>query len=97
MANYLSTQLYHESVLQRRTNANQQQNPESDALVQIPVLHCDGHQQAADEQHVGVFQILNADLKQITRDLPYIISNHTMITCEPAVPLSQSSNLFYEQ
>ncbi|TNN66432.1 hypothetical protein EYF80_023340 [Liparis tanakae] len=33
------------------TDANQHQNLESDALVKVPVLDGDGHQQAADEQH----------------------------------------------
>lgn len=52
--------------LQGGTNADQQQNSESDALVKVPVLHRDGHQQAANKQHVRVLQILDTDLKQIT-------------------------------
>lgn len=31
--------------------------------MKVPVLHCDGHQESTNEQHVGVFQILNADLE----------------------------------
>lgn len=56
----------HKAFLQGWTNTNQQQNSQSDAFVKVPVLHCDGHQQASDEQHVWVFQIFNTDLKQIT-------------------------------
>lgn len=52
-----------ELLLQGRTNTNQQQHSEGDALVQVPLLHGDGDQQAADEEHVGVFQVFNADLK----------------------------------
>lgn len=33
--------------------------------MKVPVLHCDGHQETSDEQHVGVFQVLNTDLKRI--------------------------------
>lgn len=32
--------------------------------MKVPVLHCDGHQESTNEQHVRVFQILNADLEQ---------------------------------
>lgn len=52
-----------ELLLQGRTNTNQQQHSEGDALVEVPLLHGDGDQQAADEEHVGVFQVFNADLK----------------------------------
>lgn len=54
----------YKAFLQGRTNTNQQQNSESDSLVKVPVLHCDGHQQSTNEQHVRVLQILNTDLKK---------------------------------
>lgn len=40
---------------QRWTDASQQQDSKGNALMKVPVLHRDGHQQAAYEQHVGVF------------------------------------------
>lgn len=58
-------------LLQRRTDTDQQQNSESDAFVKVPVFHRDGHQESTNEQHVGVFQILNADLKQDHTDTCY--------------------------
>lgn len=58
-------------LLQRRTDTDQQQNSESDAFMKVPVFHRDGHQESTNEQHIGVLQILNADLKQDHTDTCY--------------------------
>lgn len=41
---------------------NDEEHTESNAFVQVPVLHGNGHQQPSDEQDVAVLKILEADL-----------------------------------
>lgn len=67
VGSFVSDELHCTAFLQGWTNTNQQQNSQSDAFMEVPVLHCNGHQQATDEQHVRVFQVFDTDLKQITQ------------------------------
>jgi len=49
---------------QRWLHPHDEQHIEGDPPVQVPVLHGDGHQQPADEEHVGVLQVLDAHLEE---------------------------------
>lgn len=47
---------------QGRPHPNDEEHTESNAFVQIPVLHGNGHQQPPDEQDVAVLKVFDADL-----------------------------------
>lgn len=47
---------------QSRPHPDDEEHAEGDALVQIPMLDGNGHQQSPDEQDVGVVKVLDADL-----------------------------------
>ena len=51
---------------QRWTHADEEQHPQGDALVQVPVFHGDCHHQPPHKQQVGVLQVLHAHLRQHT-------------------------------
>lgn len=47
---------------QGRPHPNEEERLESDAFVQVPVLHSSGYHQPPDGQDIGVFEVLKADL-----------------------------------
>lgn len=47
---------------QGRSDPDQQQHPERDAFVEVPVLHGHGHHQSPHKQHVSVLQVLHTHL-----------------------------------
>lgn len=61
-------QRLHDCYLQGWSDASDKQDLQSHALVQVPVLNSDGHQQSSNEEHVGVLQVLPADLQRGSRE-----------------------------
>lgn len=47
---------------QGRPHSDDEEHPEGNALVQVPVFHSYGHHHPPNEQYVGVIEVLYADL-----------------------------------
>lgn len=50
------------------SDASDKQDPQSHTLVQVPLLNSDGHQQSPNKEHIGVLQVLPADLQRGSRE-----------------------------
>lgn len=65
------------------SDTDQQQNPQCNTFVEVPLLDSNGHHQAAQKQHVGVLEVLHTHLNatrttdripcELTSALPFII------------------------